>query len=127
MRLLLDTQQLIWLVEDFPQARPLRPLLGAEGAVPVFSLASIWEVAIKYGLGRADFRLAPEYLRARLADGGAEELPILADHVLAVARLPLIHRDPFDRLLIAQAMTEGITLLTADRTIGRYPGPIRTV
>jgi PIN domain nuclease of toxin-antitoxin system len=92
-----------------------------------FSASSIWEVAIKHGLGRADFKAPPGLLRRTLLDDGYEELPILGQHAVALSSLPPIHKDPFDRILIAQAMVEGITLLTADRVISQYPGPIQKV
>ena len=127
MRLLLDTQLLVWMLRDSPRATKVRPLIEADGVVPVFSLVSLWEVVIKNSLGRVDFDIPPDRMRARLIAGGTQELPILADHILAVAHLPPIHRDPFDRLLVAQAAVEEITLLTADKTIGRYPAPICVV
>jgi PIN domain nuclease of toxin-antitoxin system len=84
-------------------------------------------VAIKSGLGRSDFQTDPRLLRRGLLDNGYSELPILSDHVVAIDSLPLIHKDPFDHLLVAQATVEGITLLTADSVVGQYPGPVRLV
>ena len=92
-----------------------------------FSAASLWEVTIKHGLGRADFRVDPHLLRRGLLENGYLELVIDGRHVMATAHLPLLHKDPFDRLLIAQAETEGALLLTSDEVVGRYPGPIRMV
>jgi PIN domain nuclease of toxin-antitoxin system len=92
-----------------------------------FSVASIWEAAVKHAKGLPSFRADPVLLRNSLLRSGYEELVITGPHAAAVAHLPPIHKDPFDRLLIAQAMVEGITLLTADSTIARYPGPIRKV
>ena len=94
---------------------------------PIFSVVSVWEVAIKSGRGHADFDVSPLLLREALLENGYEELPVMGNHAVAVAGLPPIHKDPFDRLLIAQAMVEGITLLTVDSTIAQYPGPIRKV
>ncbi len=91
----------------------------------VFSAASIWEVAIKSGLGRADFRADANVLRRGLLDNGYVELPISAAHAAAVAHLPPIHKDPFDRMLIAQATIEGIVLVTADALVAQYPGPVQ--
>jgi PIN domain nuclease of toxin-antitoxin system len=91
------------------------------------SAASVWEVAIKRGLGRSDFQADPRLLRRGLLDNGYTELPILSDHVVAIEALPLIHKDLFDRLLVAQATVEGITLLTADSIVAEYPGPVRFV
>ena len=93
----------------------------------LFSAASLWEVAIKSTLGRADFQLDPKLLRRGLLDNGYVELPITSAHAIAVTSLPPIHKDPFDRLIVAQAMTEGITLVTSDRVVSEYPGAIRSV
>ena len=93
----------------------------------LFSAASLWEVAIKRGLGRDDFKVDVRLLRRGLLDNGYGELPIVSDHVVAIESLPLIHKDPFDRVLVAQATVEGITLLTIDALVAKYPGPIRMV
>jgi PIN domain nuclease of toxin-antitoxin system len=87
----------------------------------------LWEVAIRHGLGRRDFRVDARLLRRGLLDNGYDELPITGDHAVALDGLPLIHRDPFDRILIAQSMVEGITLLTSDPLIAQYPAPTRKV
>jgi len=92
-----------------------------------FSVASLWEIVIKCGLGRADFQVDPRLLRRGLLDNGYNELPILSEHVVTVGVLPPLHKDPFDRLLIAQAMVEGITLLTSDARAAEYPGSVRRV
>jgi PIN domain nuclease of toxin-antitoxin system len=104
-----------------------RKLIDSANHELLFSAASIWEVAIKRGLGRADFQADPRLLRRALLDNGYVEMPILSDHVVAIDHLPPIHKDPFDRLLIAQATVEGITLLTADTRVAQYAGPIRSV
>ncbi len=93
----------------------------------VFSVASLWEVAIKRSIGKIDSKIDPRIIRRELLTMGYDELPVLAQHAVEVDALPLIHKDPFDRLLIAQAIVEGITLLTVDATVARYPGPIRKV
>jgi len=93
----------------------------------LFSAASLWEVAIKRSLGREDFKVDARLLRRGLLDNGYSELPIISDHVVATESLPLIHKDPFDRVLVAQATVEGVTLLTIDSLVSQYPGPIRTV
>ncbi len=92
---------------------------------PVPDLA--WEVVIKRGLGRPDFKVDARVLRRGLLDNGYGELPIGSDHVVAIDSLPSIHKDPFDRVLVAQATVEGITLLTTDSVILQYPGPIMVV
>ena len=102
-------------------------LLSDPGNEIVFSVASLWEVAIKFALGRPEFDVDPRILRRGLLDNGFVELAVTAQHALETISLPPIHKDPFDRLLVAQATVEGLTLLTADATILRYPGPIRRV
>ena len=93
----------------------------------LFSAASLWEVAIKRNLGRLDFTIEPHLLRRSLLDSGYEELPITSEHGIVAGGLPPIHRDPFDRMLVAQATVEGMLLLTSDDLVARYPGPIRLV
>jgi PIN domain nuclease of toxin-antitoxin system len=126
MRLLLDTHLLLWAAGEPDKLPPqCRTLLEDPSEEPVFSVVSIWEVTIKNGLGRADFRVDPAVLRRGLADAGYAELPIFGRHAVAVEALPTIHKDPFDRMLVAQAIVEGYTLLTVDPIVARYPGPIR--
>jgi PIN domain nuclease of toxin-antitoxin system len=128
VKFLLDTQLLLWaavLPERVPPSAC--ELLAEPHHVFLFSAASVWEVAIKASLGRDDFNVDSRVLRRGLLDNGYEELPISGAHAAAVADLPLLHRDPFDRLLVAQAQVEGITLLTADALVARYPGPVRLV
>ncbi len=102
-------------------------LLGDPNNTLLFSAASLWEVAIKQGLGRPDFHADPRLLRRGLLDNGYIELSVTSEHAVAVAALPAIHKDPFDRILIAQSLVEGVVLLTADPLVSRYPGPIRQV
>jgi PIN domain nuclease of toxin-antitoxin system len=108
-----------------PRTREAAKLMGDPQNRNVFSASSIWEAAMKFALGRPDFTVEPRTLRRALLDNGCEELPITALHGAAVAGLPPVHRDPFDRILVAQAMVEGFTLLTTDAILARYPGPIR--
>ena len=128
MRLLLDTQLLIW-VAMFPErlSEAARALMNDPNTLPVFSVASIWEAAIKNALRRDDFRVDPRLLHRGLLDNGYTELPVTSQQALHVAALPPIHKDPFDRLLLAQAISEGIVLLTSDAQLARYPGPVRVV
>ena len=93
----------------------------------LFSAVSLWEIAIKTSQGRDDFSVDARVLRRALLDRGYVELPITGDHAVHVDTLPPLHKDPFDRLLLAQAFVEGITLLTADEVLARYPGPVRKV
>jgi PIN domain nuclease of toxin-antitoxin system len=104
-----------------------RKLLANPENELLFSAASLWEVAIKRGLGRSDFQVDSRLLRRGLLDNGYGELPIVSDHVVAAESLPPIHKDPFDRVLVAQATVEGITLLTTDSVVAKYPGPIRAL
>jgi PIN domain nuclease of toxin-antitoxin system len=93
----------------------------------LFSTVAIWEVAIKFGLGRDDFDVDPRVLRRALLDHGYVELPITGQHAVTIDAMPMLHKDPFDRLLLAQAISEGILLLTTDAQLARYPGPVRLV
>ena len=93
----------------------------------VFSAASLWEIAIKNSLGRRAFSVDPRLLRRNLLERDYRELSITGAHATSVDLLPPIHKDPFDRILVAQAQIEGLTLLTADATLARYPGPIRAL
>ena len=93
----------------------------------LFSAVSIWEISIKRTIGRADFTVDARLLRRGLLDNGYEELAISSGHAVHLDSMPLIHKDPFDRILIAQSTVEGITLLTSDATVAQYPGPIQLV
>jgi PIN domain nuclease of toxin-antitoxin system len=128
MKLLLDTQLLLWAA-GHPQrlsAKAKRHLNNPENDL-LFSAASFWEITIKTTLGREDFRVEPRVLRRALLDNGYAELPVTSEHAVSVDALPPLHKDPFDRLLLAQALVEGITLLTADAQLLRYGGPVRKV
>ena len=133
MKLLLDTHLLLWAAgEPKRLSKPARSLIDDPDNQLLFSAASLWEVAIKRRMGkrgsrREDFKADPRLLRRGLLDNGYSELPIRSDHVVATESLPPIHKDPFDRILVAQATVEGITLLTIDSQVSQYPGPIRTV
>lgn len=128
MKLLADTHLLLWAAGQPEKLSPAaRDLLEDPQNEPLFSAASLWEISIKLSLGRTDFNVDPRLLRRGLRDNGWEELPITGAHAVAIDCLPPLHKDPFDRLLLAQAMAEGILLLTADAVLGRYPGPIRQV
>ena len=118
MKLLLDTHLLLWAAGE-PKRLPkgIRTLLEDRDNELLFSAASLWEVVIKSGLGRKDFRVEARLLRRGLVDNGYSDLPIVSDHVVAIESLPPIHKDPFDRALVAQATVEGITLLTNDPVV----------
>ncbi len=125
MRLLLDTHILLWAAAA-PERLSMaaRAMLDDDGNQLLFSSASLWEIAIKRGLDRADFRVDPLLLRRGLIDNGYEELPITGEHAVSIDRLPPLHKDPFDRILAAQALVEGLTLVTSDMRLRDYPGSI---
>ena len=123
MKLLLDTHILLWLAAD------MLPPAAAEYVVDesnelYFSPASIWEIVIKRGLGRPDFEVDPHLLYSGLMENGYEQLMINAQHTLLTGTLPMFHKDPFDRILLAQSISEGISLLTADAIMAKYPAPV---
>ena len=128
MSFLLDTHVLLWAA-GVPDRLPadVRTLIEDPATELIYSAASLWEVAIKNGLGREDFSVDPRLLRRGLLENGYTELAITGAHAVAVDALPPIHKDPFDRLLVAQAQIEGVTLVTTDEVVGRYPGPIRVL
>ncbi|HEY0145189.1 MAG: type II toxin-antitoxin system VapC family toxin [Methylovirgula sp.] len=124
MKLLLDTHVLLWAAGDPSKlSRKTRALLSAADNELLFSVASLWEITIKRQLGRADLRVDPRLLRRGLLDNGYGEIGIASAHVVAIDSLPDIHKDPFDRLLIAQARVEGVALLTSDNMVLRYGEP----
>lgn len=126
MKLLLDTHLLLWAAGDPDRLSfDARSLIEAQENVLFFSAASLWEIAIQKSLGRSDFQADARLVRRGLLDNGYIELPVSSEHAVAVEGLPDIHKDPFDRILVAQAMVEGIVLLTADPVVANYPGPIR--
>lgn len=128
MKLLLDTHLLLWAAGQPERlSRSARKQLDDPRNELLFSAASLWEIAIKHGLGRDDFRVEPRLLRRGLLDNGYTELPVTSEHAVSTDVLPALHKDPFDRLLLAQALCEGIVLLTTDAQLARYPGPVRKV
>jgi PIN domain nuclease of toxin-antitoxin system len=128
MKLLLDTHLLLWAAGT-PDllSQDATTLLSDPDNELLFSAASLWEVTIKRGLGRDDFRADPRLLRRGLLDNGYAELMITSEHAIAVELLPPIHKDPFDRILLAQSIVEGITLLTSDPVVAQYPGSVRCI
>jgi PIN domain nuclease of toxin-antitoxin system len=128
MKYLLDTHVLLWAAGN-PAAlsKAARSLLNDPANELIYSAANLWEIAIKRGLGRSDFQVDPRLLRRGLLDNGYTELAITGAHSVATESLPPLHKDPFDRILIAQAVVEGFTLLTADSVVARYPASIRKV
>ena len=123
MKYLLDTHVLLWAAagELSPSAAKY---IEDESNELYFSSASIWEVVIKRHLNRKDFEVEPLMLYQGLLSSGYLELPVTAKHTLFIERLPMLHKDPFDRLLIAQAISEELMFLTADDIVALYSGPI---
>lgn len=128
MKLLLDTHILLWAANEPERlsAQTIALLEDPDNEL-LFSAVSLWEVSIKNSLGRDDFKVDARLLRRGLLDNGYIELPITSSHAVYVESLPTLHKDPFDRILIAQATAEGITLVTANSMVAKYPGPIRQV
>jgi PIN domain nuclease of toxin-antitoxin system len=128
MRVLPDSHILAWFAEDDPKlSDEMRSILEDDSNQLFFSSASIWELTIKRALNRSGFNIEPRVLQRALLDNGFDELSVNSRHAFALEALPPIHKDPFDRILIAQAISEGMLLLTSDETIAQYPGPIRLV
>jgi len=128
LKLLLDTHLLLWAANEPEKlsAKAVSLMSNPEHQL-FFSAASIWEIAIKNSLGRADFFVDGRLLTRGLLDSDYAELAITSAHAAFVENLPSIHKDPFDRILVAQATVEGFTLLTADGIVAKYPGPIELV
>lgn len=121
MNLLLDTHLLLWAAgEPGRLSKRARSLLLDPGNRLMFSSASLWEIAIKRGLGRSDFRVDARRLWRMLLASGYLELAVTSEHALIAGDLPNLHKDPFDRILIAQARVEGLTLLTVDKAVAKY-------
>ncbi len=126
MSVLLDTHFLIWgAVAPDRIPASAKDLLVEPDAPITFSMASIWEVAIKASLGKPDFSVDPSRLRLGLLDRDFQELQIKSEHLYEIQSLPHHHRDPFDRLLIAQARVEGLAFITCDKQLSLYGDPVR--
>jgi len=128
MDILLDTHILLWSVyQTRLLSEETRNILESRSNRLFFSAANLWEITIKKAQDRADFQVDPRPLRETLLLGGFQELQITSEHAMAVGQLPKIHRDPFDRILIAQSLVERCVLLTVDRKVSQYSGNIRKV
>ena len=128
VKLLLDTHLLLWAAGEPKKLSPAaRRMIGDKRHTLCFSAASLWEIAIKRTLGRDDFRVDPGVLRRGLLENGYAEVSIDGEHAVAVTVLPLLHKDPFDRILLAQAVVGGMLLLTVDEQLAQYPGPVRRI
>lgn len=128
MNLLLDTRLLLWAASEPERlSTKARALLLDPANHLVFSAASLWEISIKNGLERPDFNVDPRRLWRMLLVNGYRELPVNTEHTVAVNELPNLHKDPFDRILIAQARVEGLVLLTVDKKVAKYGDGVRKV
>ena len=124
----MDTHVLLWAASEPERlSAAARNIMTNEDSQLWFSVASIWEVVIKASLGRTDFDVDSRLFRRGLLESDFAELTITGPHVTAVADLPPLHKDPFDRILVAQARTEGLILVTGDAALARYPGDIEVV
>jgi PIN domain nuclease of toxin-antitoxin system len=124
MKLLLDTHLLLWISHTINPHKSLSKaslsLIQDENNTLLFSPASLWEIAIKNSLNKVSFNVDPRQFRRTILDNDFLELPINSEHAAAISNLPNHHKDPFDRLLLAQATVEGITLLTNDEIVASY-------
>ena len=128
MRVLPDSHILAWFADDAPKLTDeMRAIIEDEENELFFSAARLWELTIKRALNRSGFNISPRVLHRALLDNGFQEVHVSTEHALAVESLPPIHKDPFDRILIAQSISEGMLLLTSDETVAQYDGPIRLV
>lgn len=128
MKLLLDTHLLLWAASEPDRlSSSAIALIEAPENELFFSAVSLWEIAIKNGLGREDFQVDPRLLQRGLLDNGYLELPVRGEHAVMLGQLPTIHKDPFDRILVAQAIIEAVTLLTADPLVAQYSRSIKRV
>ena len=128
MRYLLDTHLLLWAGQEPERlSTAAQDLIASDRNTLFFSAASIWEIAIKASLKRRDFEIDPDEFHRQLLANNYIELPVVAAHAIAFARVVPRHKDPFDRLLLAQAIHENVTLVTVDRMLGSYDGPVMQV
>lgn len=127
MRLLLDTSTFLWIITDAPELSPRARDLFLDPANEVYlSSVSAWEMAVKHSLGRLPLPEPPErFVPAQRKDHGIEPLPLDEEDALHLARLPLLHKDPFDRMLVCQAIVHGLVILTSDKLVYQYP--VRTM
>lgn len=128
MKYLLDTHVLLWAASSPEKlSEPALATLVDKENILYFSAASMWEIVIKNQLRRQDFLVDARLLRRGLLENGYLELPITSEHAIAIEALMPIHKDPFDRILLAQAQVEGFSLLTADAYLANYPGIVKAV
>ena len=128
MKYLLDTHLLLWIASGSQcLSKTAKKLLLDEQNEFWFSAGSIWEIVLKNSLGRADFHVEPSVFRRALLDNGYMEIPIKSEHTIMIKNLPTLHKDPFDRILIAQSLVEGYILLTNDASLKQYSGSVQLI
>ncbi|MGB5241278.1 MAG: type II toxin-antitoxin system VapC family toxin [Prochlorococcaceae cyanobacterium] len=126
MRILLDTHAFLWAIADDPRLGPIsRELIDSRAETVLLSLVSLWEIAIKHSLGRGDMPISAVQALAWAEESGFDWLPLAPGHIFCLEDLPPHHRDPFDRLLIAQAISEDLTLLSADAVFSSYAAQLQ--
>lgn len=125
MRILLDTHILLWVLADSPHIVEIKPLILSNDTEVYISTASWWELAIKISIGKIDIKL--DEIRAASADSGFIDLPVLGAHTQTLLTLPLLHRDPFDRMLVAQAISEPMRLITNDKVLSSYSNLVEMI
>jgi PIN domain nuclease of toxin-antitoxin system len=125
VRLLLDTNVLLWTLAGSSRIDSVRELILSEESEIFVSTASWWEIAIKASIGKLDADV--KTLRTAANDSGFFDLPVLGVHTETLSNLPLLHRDPFDRLIVAQAITEPMRLLTSDAALGAYSALVHRI
>ena len=125
---MLDTHLLLWAAGPSPLLRaPARRLIDDPANELIFSVVSIWEIAVKNALRRSSFAVDAALFRRNLLNNDYVELLVTGEHAVATGNLPPLHRDPFDRMLVAQSIVDGITLLTGDPLVAQYPAPVQLV
>ena len=125
MNLLLDTHIALWAITDSPKlSQKARELIESPKTTIWISVASLWEIAIKYSLGRGDMPISSQQAMSYFRESGYRFLAVEAEHVVAVEELPTHHQDPFDRILVAQALVEPMRLMTHDSLVALYSDTI---
>lgn len=125
MRLLLDTNILLWTLIGSPRINDVKDLILSIDTEVFVSTASWWEIAIKTSIGKLDADV--QMLRAASSQSGFLELPVLGIHAETLAKLPMLHKDPFDRLIVSQAITEPMRLLTSDSELEAYSSLVQRI
>lgn len=122
---LLDTHTLIWYINGDPElSQAARTAIEADNAINFVSIASLWEMAIKISLGKLELKTPFNQISRQIVENGFEVLPLTFEDTLTVSTLPFYHRDPFDRIIIAQSFNNGLTLISKDRNFDLYKAKV---